>query len=285
MGKFRSLMKFFVSSVDLSTYSYNYHKWFCYVNTATFTYLLRLCFIVVMTGKEKLTASEEEIDYCQFHVWYPLLRQHAIKGEAVPLDEEFLHYLREDGIMLPGSSKTVDADSDSEESIDGKVLAVHSEIPEFNRLKYLQDQTQLIMNRFDGEVFVKMNWSAPIDALWVNGETAKCLNVDDVFLLLKSSDRVWFDIEKMYDMCDNSSKKSPEQLYLIVKKWANLNPAMEFRLFVHENQLRGISQRDCCTLYKFLHEQWEDLEDKIVEFYDEQIAGKLSIQSCKMCKL
>jgi hypothetical protein len=39
---------------------------------------------------------------------------------------------------------------------------------------------------------------------------------------------------------------------VVLRKWANLNPSMEFRLFVSNGSLVGISQRDVTTRYSFL---------------------------------
>lgn len=99
-----------------------------------------------MTAQDIGRATEAEIDYCQFHQWYPILQTHSIKGEVIHLDHEFVQYLNEDGIMLPGSSSTANNDSDSEDSIDGKVLKVHSEVPEFTKLKSLQEQIKAVLD-------------------------------------------------------------------------------------------------------------------------------------------
>jgi hypothetical protein len=46
--------------------------------------------------------------------------------------------------------------------------------------------------------------------------------------------------------------QAPDRPVVVLRKWANLNPAMEFRLFVSGGCLVGISQRDVTTCYSFL---------------------------------
>ena len=48
-----------------------------------------------------------------------------------------------------------------------------------------------------GAVCPKLNWSVPRDAEWVNGGTLRCETAGDVMLLLKSSDFVQHDLERM----------------------------------------------------------------------------------------
>jgi len=48
-----------------------------------------------------------------------------------------------------------------------------------------------------GTVCPKLNWSVPRDAAWVNGGTLRCETAGDVMLLLKSSDFVQHDLERM----------------------------------------------------------------------------------------
>ena len=46
-----------------------------------------------------------------------------------------------------------------------------------------------------GEVFCKLNWSAPRDATWISlGNSLKCTTPAQVYLLLKSSEFVQYDL-------------------------------------------------------------------------------------------
>lgn len=122
----------------------------------------------------------------------------------------------------------------------------------------------------------KLNWSSPKDATWMNCGTLKCTKVGDVYLLLKSSDFVGFDLEKAWDdleqedgnddsggtyemgnlSMDESSnnngaakkenttsasgkgrKPASFEYELVLRKWCNLHPSMEFRCFVYDHEL------------------------------------------------
>ena len=45
-----------------------------------------------------------------------------------------------------------------------------------------------------GNVFPKLNWSAAEDAQWIQASGTKCGNLSEVFLLLKSSDKIVHDL-------------------------------------------------------------------------------------------
>ena len=43
----------------------------------------------------------------------------------------------------------------------------------------------------------------------------------------------------------------------------------------------AISQRDCASYYDYLGRDKADLEDKIVDFWEEKIRGKFNLNKCK----
>jgi len=72
-----------------------------------------------------------------------------------------------------------------------------------------------------------------------------CTNVGDVYLLLKSSDKVSRDLEllqllqKELPVIFPSFSNSLLVPTLVLKKWGTLHPSMGFRCFVHLKQLIG----------------------------------------------
>jgi hypothetical protein len=253
------------------------------------------------------TASPEDILACQFDRWFPHFQEHTMKSRVIPLQENFVAYLLEDGVILPavpdGGKFGTDELSDDEgvvEHVDDDDAAA-AVVDDFHELT-----AQIVRGIADlkGEVFVKLNWSAPLDASWLKGGSMKCTSSSDVYLLLKSSDRVAFDIEHMFDLCttaattvtSSSSSSSvsssgsssnrnsvhrPDAYHLVLRKWANLNPAMEFRLFCAADAILGLCQRDLSTYYDFLANEADDLEDLIVEFWETKIRGKFGLTKCK----
>jgi hypothetical protein len=187
-----------------------------------------------------IAATEEEIDACQFWKWYPILQKNSIRSVILDLDEEFIAYLKEDGVVLPESVDTcfnVDHLSDDEEQVE--IKEDEESIRRRRGFPIIEQQLKHALAQFDNEVFVKLNWSAPKDAVWVNNGSLKCMNLHDIFVLLKSSDRVTYDLEKTYESCPSSLKTSPTEVKLIVRKWANLIPSMEFRGFIRNHIMIG----------------------------------------------
>ena len=227
----------------------------------------------------RVIAKEHEINSCQFAEWYPLLQKNSIKSIILDLDEDFISYLKEDGIFLPDSSSGYlenDALSDDED-----LVPVKQETRQKRQFPELEKKIKDSIAKFDGEVFIKFNWSAPRDAVWMNNGSLKCFSAPDIYLLLKSSDRIIYDLEGMYEYC-GSEKKSPEKATLVIRKWANLLPSQEFRLFVKDNELIGLCQRECTTYFPFLKTTIDDISEKICDFFDKEVSGKLPLSNCKI---
>ena len=75
----------------------------------------------------------------------------------------------------------------------------------------------------------------------VAGPPLKCTTVDDVYLLLKSSDFVTHDLDHAYDDCEDADQgdaRSPEYR-LVLKKWFAMPKSHEFRCFVRDRKLIG----------------------------------------------
>ncbi|KAG0183660.1 hypothetical protein DFQ28_001455 [Apophysomyces sp. BC1034] len=114
-----------------------------------------------------------------------------------------------------------------------------------------------------------MNWSSPRDAAWISAtQSLKCTSPFDVFLLLKSSDFINHDLNHALDHCDASSPQPSFEL--VLRKWYDLQPSMEFRCFVKQKELIGICQRDV-NYYQFLQAMKGDLEVKIHNFFEDHI--------------
>jgi hypothetical protein len=239
-----------------------------------------------------MLASREDITSCRFDRWYHLFTGRTFKSKVISLPPEFVDYLGEDGVVLPESSKhyfSGDVLSDDEDEHLREV--VDTEVTNKHDFSDLDGQIASAIRELGGDVMVKLNWSCPLDATWANAGTLKCKSASDIYMLLKSSDRIMFDLEHMYDLCPapNSADAAEEnkqasdtlntvetstggglardQAVLVVRKWANLNPAMEFRVFVHGKQVVGICQRDCSTFYDFLEGKMDEVQDLIYAFF------------------
>ncbi len=119
--------------------------------------------------------------------------------------------------------------------------------------------------------FIKLNWSSPRDAEWIIG-TLHCKTVQDILLLLQSSDFIIHDLCHAYDdelEEEPLAEKSPMTLGL--RKWCRFYDSMHFRCFVFKHTLFAISQRHCITHYPFLLEQQQEIRDRIQAFFQQFI--------------
>eukprot|EP01026_Neomeris_dumetosa_P043549 TRINITY_DN3655_c0_g1_i3.p1 TRINITY_DN3655_c0_g1~~TRINITY_DN3655_c0_g1_i3.p1 ORF type:complete len:417 (-),score=74.41 TRINITY_DN3655_c0_g1_i3:166-1416(-) len=135
-----------------------------------------------------------------------------------------------------------------------------------------RNQIDCCIKSLGGKVVPKLNWSAPLDALWVNGGEMACRNADEVMMLLKCSDRVQYDVEiiqKIREKLYNSF-----ECFLLLKKAGNLRPEREFRCFVRNTHLVGVSQRHIDQHFRELQGLEQTLLDSISSFYLTYFSGK-----------
>ena len=199
---------------------------------------------------------------------------------------DFQNYLLSDGVKLPrdatklsscaGASNTTDNDNDDDDDESNSDDFVTYHFPELNR-----KIKETIQETFPsaGGVLPKLNWSAPRDATWINEGTMRCKTPGDVYLLLKSSDFCTHDVlyESLKDCRDYSgSNNNLPPLRLVLRKWCNLNPSMEFRCFVRNHELVGISQRQHSTHFQHLNEDREKLFDLIHDFFEDYVFHRFS---------
>lgn len=132
-----------------------------------------------------------------------------------------------------------------------------------------------------GGVMPKLNWSAPKDANWINGGSMQCKTPGDVYLLLKSSDFCLHDVlgkalEDCRDYNDSEyvlGERGPP-LQLVLRKWCNLHPSMEFRCFIRHDTMIAISQRHHSQHYPHLMRDWQQIRDTLQDFWYDYIRGR-----------
>lgn len=112
-----------------------------------------------------------------------------------------------------------------------------------------------------GRVAVKGPWSAPLDATWANPTgTTQCTNADEAALLLKASDRVATDLgllpAALAHAAASTANSSPVSTMavnppgapfptgeMVLKRWYDLRPTAEFRLYVAGGRVVGAARR------------------------------------------
>lgn len=217
-------------------------------------------------------SKRKDILNCMVQNWYPIFEKVTFKSHIVPLPEEFIEYLQEDGIRVgaeafPNPEKSDRYDEGEEEWPDEEEVQPKC-FPE------ITSKIAAAIEELEGEVFPKLNWSSPKDATWMTtGGTLRCRNAQEIFLLLKSSDFIAHDLSHAFDECTDQEEEStrPENFVLALRKWYDLKPAMEFRCFVKNQQLIAISQRDHLNYYHFLKSMANDLKARIWDFFQKYI--------------
>ncbi|XAR72523.1 hypothetical protein NMG60_11019192 [Bertholletia excelsa] len=221
---------------------------------------------------------QEEVNKCQIQEWYPKFKSVSIRTVIHELPESFVQYLLDDSgpFLLPLSILEEDAFPNRvhkpEEEEDyvisegsGDDSEEPSSAPAFPELELqIKDSIQSL----DGSVFPKLNWSAPKDSAWISSTgSLKCTSFSEIALLLRSSDSLVHDLCHAYDSCSDKTSSRPSVFYLALRKWyPSLRPEMEFRCFIHNQQLVGISQREVTGFYPVLLERKHELEMLIQEF-------------------
>ena len=226
--------------------------------------------------------KRSDIVACQFHLWYPQFRKArvTIPSIIIPLQPYagFRDYLLSDGCFLPQnttSSMFLEKSNSKEEG--------HGDFcfPELDKV------IEKCIEKLGGFVMPKLNWSSPKDASWMNcNGSLKCQCAGDIYLLLKSSDFIVHDLLYAFDGCFEENEENQHQcvdegeieteLQLVLRKWSNLYPSMEFRCFVSNHRIIGVSQRNYSQYYAHLHKQKSEIGMDLIDFYDDSIRGKFA---------
>lgn len=174
--------------------------------------------------------------------------------------------------------------------------------PEF---PILSNQLKEAVSSLGGSVFIKTNWHCPKDAFWISvGQTMCCKDFTDIYQLLKASSICKEDLIKHSspiseyeivaeesnisdtDCSDDGSvqKDDRSSLYhnqfLILKKWHDIHPGTEFRCFVKNKKIIGISPRDWPQYHAYICIQRFDIVNDIVSLFRDQIKPKFPLYDC-----
>ncbi|XP_018890216.1 translation initiation factor eIF2 assembly protein isoform X2 [Gorilla gorilla gorilla] len=191
--------------------------------------------------------KKEHVLHCQFSAWYPFFRGVTIKSVILPLPQNVKDYLLDDGTLVvsgrddPPTHSQPDSDDEAEE------------------IQWSDDE----------------NTATLTDAYWIAmNSSLKCKTLSDIFLLFKSSDFITRDFTQPFIHCTDDSPDPCIEYELVLRKWCELIPGAEFRCFVKENKLIGISQRDYTQYYDHISKQKEEICRCIQDFFKKHIQYK-----------
>jgi hypothetical protein len=193
------------------------------------------------------------------------------------LGEDGIYFSEGDKIYPDFKKEDDETDEDKSQWDTHEADSDHGEQVIVKKFPELENQINTAIEKLGGRVFPKLNWSSPKDAIWMSSSgSLECNNANQVILLLKSSDLIFYDVDHAFAQCDDSSTKPPTKFYLNLRKWQNLTPSSEFRCFVKDNLLIGISQRECSTFYPHLLDSKNAIKEAIVQFFMNNIQNKFA---------
>ncbi|KAB8263976.1 cell division cycle protein [Aspergillus pseudonomiae] len=216
--------------------------------------------------------THSHILHCSYHDWQPRYRALTPKSRLIPLTLPFISYLRADGIVLPPENATPTDDDNLDTYSDDEADEQPDPSTEWEEI---HTQIKTTISELGGIITPKLNWSAPKDATWMAATNdMQCRTPNDIYLLLKSSDFISHDLELPFDDCvpdTLDSTTTPDVPYhLVLRKYVNFNPSLEFRCFVRDRVLLCICQRDQ-NHFDFLFPLRETLRSRIQAFFDEKL--------------
>ncbi|CAL4059831.1 unnamed protein product, partial [Meganyctiphanes norvegica] len=216
-----------------------------------------------------------------------MLNMFLISSVILPLPAEVLSYLQDDGtLVLPEDSqpettytRNCDNDDVEEESVDSWGSDANEPSLKGPKFEEFNEKVREAIKKLGGSVFPKLNWSSPKDASWIAlNNSLRCYFPGDIFLILKSSIFVTHDLTCPFKDCDDDcNTEEPVLYYLILRKWIEINPSNEFRCFVQNKKLIGISQRDVSQNYSCISAQQNNIQSDIVSFWHENIENRFPL--------
>ena len=182
-----------------------------------------------MSNKNDLNGKESHNRNLTIKEIYNIFGPLMITHKLIELDDNFKKYIMLDSISLAQEEKKLIS-----REISDKITA------EIKKHDY---------------VFIKLNSKSAIDSEFACVQL-KCFNLDEILVLIKAS-------ERMYKVFNPYG-----QNYLILKPWYKIEHKNEFRCYLVNKRLKGISQR-----YIDSFEDYDDI-DKIRECIIEYIFSK-----------
>ena len=252
--------------------------------------------LLVAAAARHRSSPNHSLDDNDNDIAFPQTFESRMLDLTTAQSQAVVDYLQQDGIHLPPNTqpssclacrpeRVVDEDDEDDDHSDSTTNGsvpddTHNNSgpqppqPEPEQQKWpvaLQEVTvklQQAIRSLGGSVLVKLNWSAPKDAAWINEGTLECQTAGDVYLMLKSSEFCASDVDLLLLLQSQSSlppqqhAPEPEQeetapvqpsttnnntnlpLQIVLRKFHHpWHASLEFRCFVQDHQIVALCQR------------------------------------------
>lgn len=166
---------------------------------------------------------------------YEIFGKFFTKHSLIKIDSDFCQLLKEDSIVLDENSK--------------KLISPN-----------IQEAISEALSKHE-YVFVKLNNKSATDASFMVTQL-KCFTIDEIIMIIKGSQRIM----------DNFDYNNDNNNILILKEWYKIEHRNEFRCFVANNQLKGISQRYLDLYEKYEEDELKNIKTRIIDFINNDIS-------------
>lgn len=117
-----------------------------------------------------ITPAQLALHHTRFANWFPLYRRFSPKATVIDLlslQPDFVDWLEEDGIVLPKDSEDYQcsADVSSSSYLNGDDDEDEDEEVEPRNFDPLNERIRQVLSLYEGAVFPKLDWSAPLVGL------------------------------------------------------------------------------------------------------------------------
>lgn len=205
---------------------------------------------------------------CSIQKWYNAYKKISIKTYIVPIPPNLVEYMQDEMIVLPKECETQNDTALGDDYLDEDTKETTTpEFPDFSQV--LKEKLDLL----GGSAFIKTNWHCPKDSVWITaGQTMRATCISDVYLLLKAS-----------GICkeDLASDATMGEHVIALRRWTDIHPGTEFRCFVRNKSLIGISPRDWPQYHEHIAQNKRDIIRDIVSLFKEKIKNQFPLTDCK----
>ncbi|KAL5291710.1 CDC123 family protein [Megaselia abdita] len=213
--------------------------------------------------KNNLISMEKQSEFC-FSKWSSILEKHSLDGEILELPEDVLNFIlsEKQRIIIPKECYPEEEDSNESDEEENPPT-----FPEFSkRVQHIIDD---VFSRRG--VFVKTNFHSPKDAFWITtGRTLKIRDLTDFYQLIIASSIVRDDFETI------NKNKHIKPLF-VFKEFLEIHPGTEFRCFVKNHKLIGISPKDWPEYHEHICQQAQDIRSDILTVFKEGIKNRFPL--------
>ncbi|KAL0236352.1 hypothetical protein GEMRC1_002934 [Eukaryota sp. GEM-RC1] len=170
---------------------------------------------------------------------YQELSRFCLPTSFVPFSADIQQFFDADSILI--SQPPTQYSCDTEEPL---TIPQHSNSPVYD----LSD-LHAVFPKTGPSTFVKLNGTAPTDAMWLYG-SLKVHNPESALCLLKSSDK-----------CCDALESSTTVPVIELKPFKHISPVTEFRLVLSSGQLKYIVQRHYHQFYHQIYDYKQEIID------------------------